>query len=493
MPDPTVRKLTPIVTPDLKLSPEARGDVSMFITCWTLEFMWMAVALGLTDEEVGKIAYAGEFLKPCLGFTMVLKGGRRRQRGGDDDDVQIATALTTTQGKLPAAARALMTEEKMTLVKTKLVEAREKALSKFTEGPTMASRLVRLLAITLVALGPVTDKLLTLAIKVKSKQIELAATTAFYTSPVQVALMAGSDAALTAVSGAKAATAAAGQEIAGMYDWVSSTIELFNNRPKTRGAAEKAAAEKAERDLQTLQAWANTDARLAELVEYEKKYNSTADILSQQPPSAIQTGTDAERGKFETEGWQIVKDIREKRATTYSILKVVAGFKNFLSEKEVYIALFGPLFRQHTMTYIKWSNMLAATIAGIVAEDPVAVVLCLTWVMSAVVGVSYVVRLLDALTTQLEVATVVKVQESSPDALLLKQMQEELKQMQKELKQRGPQLRDLIADASSNAAAPATAGRRLTSRRRHHRSSLPRRTRRSSFGRLRGSSRHRRE
>ena len=158
-----IRELSAIETPDLGISPDTQKDVSMFITCWTLLFMCMAIALELTDPQVSNIAEVGEFLKLCLGLTTVMKGGRRRQRGGDDkEDKEIETALATITAKLPP--NAVVLKEKIQLVKEQLVRARAKALGKFQEGPSMLNRLVRLLASAGIAFMPIADKLITLVI-----------------------------------------------------------------------------------------------------------------------------------------------------------------------------------------------------------------------------------------------------------------------------------------------------------------------------------------
>jgi hypothetical protein len=502
--------ISPIKTPDLKLTPEQRRDVSMFITCWTLEFMCMAIALGLGDPQVSNIAEVGEYLKLCLGFTIVSNGGkRRRQRGGVDDDKEIETALAIITAKLPPT-NAVVLRQKIQLVKGQLVEARKKALGKFQEGPSMANRLVRLLASAGIAFMPIADKLINLGLKLKSEQYKAAAAAAAVTAPVKMAVTALGDATLTAVYngavGADIAFAAVGkvgvesaqaaaQGVTGIYSWLGQTINDIQKNPGTRAEGEKQVAAKALSDLKTLNVWADEDANFARVAGYEKYFNSTADILSQQPPQALESGTDI-TAKDETEGAQIVKRIRaerEKREQMSEAVNVLAGFKNFMSPFNTYMFMMAYLFKNDAMTYIKWSNVLGMTIAGIVAEDPVTVVLCITWVMSALVGVSWVARLLDALTAQVEVKTSLDMERASAAALELRYLEEELRG-----KERG--LQALIPDgaaAPSNAAAPPAAQggrRRLTSRhRRRHAPSLPRRTRRSSSGRRQRSSRRRRE
>jgi hypothetical protein len=310
----------------------------------------------------------------------------------------------------------------------------------------------------------------------------------------------GADIAFAAVGKAGVeGTQAAAQGVAGAYNWFGQTIKSIQASPGTRAEAEKQAAAKVLSDLETLKRWAALDENFYNVKAYGNYFNSTADLLSQQPPPALQSGTEL-KAASETEGAQIVKGIRAKRNAQEQMnegVKVLAGFKNFMSPFNTYMFMVAHLFRDHTMNYIKWSNVLGMTIAGIVAEDPVTVVLCITWVMSALVGVSWVARLLDALTTQVEVSAAVKLQEASAEALKLKFLKEDLEKLEDLEKQRAAgenKLQALISDRpSSAAAAPTTAGRRSTSRRRHRQSSLPkRRTRRSSFGRLRGSIRHRR-
>jgi hypothetical protein len=488
-----VVELSSIETPDLKLSPTGRDDVSMFITCWTLEFMCMAIALKLDDGQVSKIAEVGEFLKLCLGLTTVMKGGRRRQRGGDDGDEEIRSALATIANKPPSSTEVAI-REKIKKVQGQLVEARSKALGKFQKGPSMAHRIIQLLASAGIAFMPIADKLITLGIKLKSEQYKAAAAAAAVSAPVQVAATAVGDAALTALVGADIAFAAvgkagvdtataAGTGIADTYNWFGQKITSIKESPGTRAEGEKQALarkkEAAENELKTLQAWAVTDAKAAAAADYENYFNSTADLLSQQPPQALEIGTEARRAKDETEGAQIVKGIRANRKTMAEGVKVLEGFKNFMSPFNTYMFMVAYLFKDHTMTYIQWSNVLGRTIAGIVAEDPITVLLCLTWVMSALVGVSYVARLLDALTTQVELKTQVQIEESSAAALELKQLEKDLRELDVNNK-----LKRLLADGEG--------GRRSTSRRRRRAAYLPRQTRRSSSGRRRGYSRRRR-
>ena len=488
-----IRELSAIDTPDLKLSNDRRMDVSMFITCWTLEFMCMAIALKLTDEQVDAIAEVGEYLKLCLGLTTVMKGGRRRRRGGadEDEDKEIGRALAAIADKAPSSAVALRGQ--IQKVKGQLVAARAEALGKFKEGPSMLNRLVRLLASAGIAFMPIADKLITLGLKLKSEQYKASMAVAAVTAPAQVAAIAVGDAALTALVGVDMAFAAAGkvgvegataagEGIARTYDWFGNEIKRIQDSPGTRGAAEKQAAAKVLSDFETLKGWAAVDANFVRVADYEKYFNSTADLLSQQPPRALEIGTDATRAREETEGAQIVKSIRANRKTMEEGVKVLAGFTHFFSPFNTYMFMVAHLFKNHTMTYIKWSNVLGMTIAGIVAEDPVTVVLCLTWVMSALVGVSWVARLLDALTAQVEVKTSLDMERASAEALKLKYLEDELKITER--------LEALIAD---RPAAPAQAGRRSTSRRRRRAAYLPRQTRRSSSGRRRGYSRRRRE
>ena len=336
-----------------------------------------------------------------------------------------------------------------------------------------------------------------LGIDLKAKQVKAAAAAAAVTAPAQVAAMALADATFTALNvvdagfagignlGVEGATAA-GEGIAGTYNWFGSSIKKIQDSPGTRGAAEKLAEKKAREDLETLKRWADDKANFDNVAAYQTYFNSTADLLSQQPPRALEIGTDI-TAKDAAEGADIVRRIRAKRTKREQMIegvKVLEGFKNFMSPFNTYMFMMAYLFRNHTMTYIKWSNMLGMTIAGIVAEDPVTVVLCITWVMSALVGVSWVARLLDALTTQVEVKTSVALQEASAEALKLTYLEGELKKL----------LADRPAAPSNAAAAPAAqAGRRSTSRRRRRAAYLPRQTRRSSSGRRRGYSRRRRE
>jgi hypothetical protein len=499
-----IRELSAIETPDLKLSLDTQKDVSMFITCWTLLFMCMAIALGLTDEQVSNIAEVGEFLKLCLGLTTVMKGGRRRRRGGVDDDEAIESALATIATKLPS--NAVVLRKKIQLVKGQLVEARKKALGKFQEGPSMANRLVRLLASAGIAFMPIADKLITLGLKLKSEQYKASMAVASVTAPAKMVATALGDATLTAVyngaAGADMAFAAVGkvgvegaqaaaEGVTGTYNWFGKSIKRIQDSPGTRAEAEKQAAAKVLSDLETLKGWAVVDANFAKVAAYENYFNSTADLLSQQPPQALGIGTDI-TAKDDAEGAQIVKSIRAARTAREQMsegVKVLAGFKNFMSPFNTYMFMMAYLFRDHTMTYIKWSNMLGMTIAGIIAEDPVTVVLCITWVMSALVGVSWVARLLDALTAQVEVKTSLDMERASAAALELKHLEDELKTAEK--------LQAFVSEGSaapSNAAAApaATAGRRSTSRRRRRAAYLPRQTRRSSSGRRRGYSRRQR-
>jgi len=491
-----VVNLSPIETPDLKLSPERQKDVSMFITCWTLAFMFMAIALTLTNAQVSNIAEVGEYLKLCIGLTKVVQGARRRQRGGVDDE-EIETAIATVTRNLPPEVDL---REKIQKVRGQLVEARARALDKFQKGPSMAYRLVRLLASAGIAFLPIADKLITLGIRLKSEQYKASMAVAAVTGPAQMAAMAVGDGLLTvAVNGAMGAdiafaavgkagvegTQAAAQGVTGAYNWFGQTIKSIQASPGTRAEAEKQAAAKVLSDLEALEEWAFLDANFDKVKAYDNYFNSTADLLSQQPPPALQSGTEL-KAASETEGAQIVKGIRAKRNAQEQMnegVKVLAGFKNFMSPFNTYMFMVAHLFRDHTMNYIKWSNVLGMTIAGIVAEDPVTVVLCITWVMSALVGVSYVARLLDALTTQVELNTQVKLQEASAKALELTQLEKELKIFNIESK-----LARLIADGPG-----AQGGRRSTSRRRRPAAYLPRRTRRSSSGRRQRSSRRRRE
>jgi len=500
-----IRELSAIETPDLGISPDTQNRVSMFITCWTLLFMCMAIALELTDPQVSNIAEVGEYLKLCLGFKTVMKGGRRRQRGGDDkEDKEIETALATITAKLPP--NAVVLKEKIQLVKEQLVRARAKALGKFQEGPSMLNRLVRLLASAGIAFMPIADKLITLCIRLKSEQYKASMAVAAVTATGEMTVIAVGDAALTALVGVDMAFAAAGkvgvesasaagEGIARTYGWLDNEFKKVRDRAGTRGAKRQQEAEEALSAFETLKGWAVVDANFAKVADYEKYFNSTADLLNQHPPQALEIGTDARRARDETEGAQIVKGIRANRKTMDEGVKVLAGFTHFFSPFNTYMFMVAHLFKKHTMTYIKWSNVLGMTIAGIVAEDPVTVVLCITWVMSALVGVSWVARLLDALTAQVEVKTSLDMEKASAEALKLNYLQDELKELK--IAERDAKLRALIPDGSaapSNAAAApaATAGRRSTSRRRRRAAYLPRQTRRSSSGRRRGYSRRQR-
>jgi len=505
-----IRELSDIKTPDLKLTPEQRRDVSMFITCWTILFMYMAITLGLGDPQVSNIAEVGEYLKLCIGLKTVSKGGkRRRQRGGvdeDEEDKAIGTALATITAKLPS--NAVVLRKNIQSVKGQLVEARKKALGKFQEGPSMANRLVRLLASAGIAFMPIADKLINLGLRLKSEQYKASMAVAAVTAPAQMVATALGDATLTAVYngavGADMAFAAVGkvgvegaqaaaEGVAGTYNWFGKSVKKIQDSPGTRAEAEKQAAAKVLSDLETLKGWAAVDANFADVADYEKYFNSTAGLLSQQPPQALESGTDI-TAKDETEGAQIVKSIRaerEKREQMSEAVNVLAGFKNFMSPFNTYMFMMAYLFKNDAMTYIKWSNVLGMTIAGIVAEDPVTVVLCITWVMSALVGVSWVARLLDALTAQVEVKTSLDMEKASAEALHLKYLEDELRTAER-LEALIPAAR---AAPSNAAAAPAAQGgrRRSTSRRRRHQSYLPKRTRRSSSGRRQRYSRRRRE
>jgi hypothetical protein len=510
-----VLSLSALEIPKLGLDGETEKDVSMFITCWTLEFMCMAIALKLTDEQVDAIADVGEYLQYCLGLREIVltaKGARRRQRGGVDEEMQSAL-LQAALGIVPPGARGIVPPEalgnvppeapqavelkrQIRDVQKRLVTARERALGKFKEGPSMANRLVRLLAMAGIAFMPIADKLISLGIRLKSEQYKASIAVAAVTAPAQMAATALADATLTALNvvdagfagignlGVEGATAA-GEGIARTYDWFGNEIKRIQDSPGTRAEGRKKAETKAREDLETLKGWKVVDANAAKIAAYQAYFNSTADLLSQQPPPALEIGTDATRAMGETEGAQIVRRIREQRTKREQMIegvKVLEGFKNFMSPFNTYMFMMAYLFKGHTMTYIRWSNMLGMTIAGIVAEDPVTVVLCITWVMSALVGVSWVARLLDALTTQAEVNTSLVIEKASAEALELKHLEDELKRIEK--------LHKLLVDGS---AAPAQAGRRSTSRRRRRAAYLPRQTRRSSSGRRRGYSRRRRE
>ena len=507
-----IRELSAIETPNLRISPDTQIRVSMFITCWTLLFMCMAIALELTDPQVSNIAEVGEFLKLCLGLTTVMKGGRRRQRGGDDkEDKEIETALATITAKLPP--NAVVLREKIQLVKEQLVRARAKALGKFQEGPSMLNRLVRLLASAGIAFMPIADKLITLCIRLRSEQYKASMAVAAVTAPGEMVARALGDAAATMVFNgavgvdmAFAATGKVGVEsaqaaaegVTGVYNWFAAPIKKIREQPGTRAEAEKQAAAKVLSDFEILQGWAAVDANFAKVAAYGDYLNSTSRLLSQQPPQALGIGTDI-TAKGDAEGAQIVKRIRAARTAREQMsegVKVLAGFKNFMSPFNTYMFMMAYLFKGQTMTYIRWSNMLGMTIAGIVAEDPVTVVLCITWVMSALVGVSWVARLLDALTAQVEVKTSLDMEKASAEALKLNYLQDELKELK--IAERDAKLRALIPDGaaapSNAAAAPAAQGgrRRLTSRRRRRAAYLPRQTRRSSSGRRRGYSRRQR-
>jgi len=505
-----VVNLSPIETPIKFKDNTEEENVSMFITCWTLEFMCMGYALDLGTDQVVDIAEVGEFLKLCLGIgEKVLKEGARRrrprQRGGVDDDKEIETALATIPDRLRSSTEVATRERiktRISEVRKDLLAARSKALGKFQKGPSMLHNIVQLLASAGIAFMPIADKLITLGIKLKSEQYKASMAVAAVSAPAQVAAIAVGDAALTALVGADIAFAAVGnagvqgataasEGIVRTYDWFGREIKKIQDSPGTRGAAsaqqieEKKAKEAEARE--TLERWAAVDTRVAEFKAYGDYLNSTARLLSQQPPQALEIGTEATRAKDETEGAQIVKGIRANRKTMSEGVKALEGFKNFMSPFNTYMFMVAYLFKDHTMTYIKWSNMLGMTIAGIVAEDPITVLLCLTWVMSALVGVSYIARLLDALTTQVEVKTQVQIAESSAEALELKQLEEDLAKLDRAIPPITRRLEELLA-----AAPAATAGRRSTSRRRRRAAYLPRQTRRSSSGRRRGYSRRQR-
>lgn len=477
-------ELNPIEVP-LKLGPVDSTDADTFITCWTLQFMCMAVVLGLTDEQVVAIAELGEYLKLCLGVTTALKGGRRRRGGAGED---ITTALANVVAAVP--------DDKKTKIKelqSKLVEARSKALGKFQKAPSMMTSILRLMASAGIALMPIADKLITLGLKLKAEQVKSAAMAAMVTAPLQMAAIAAGDATLTALNSVDAAFAGAGalavegtmaasSSITNTAGWFANTLKLIQTKPGTRAEAEKQAADRLVEASRTRENWAQADAAVEANAKYDAYFNTTvAPLLAQQP--RITSGTDAENARSETEGAQIVKGIRATRKSGPEAVQVLAGFKNFVSPFNVYMFMFAHLFRDHTITYLNWSNTIALTIAGIVAEDLTTVVLCITWVMSAFVGVTWIARLLDALSTKLEVETNVKLLENSADAEELKLL---LQDAQLAVATTNGNLARLVGDRSAG-------GRRSTSRRRRAAAYLPRRTRRSSSGRRQRYSRRRRE
>jgi len=166
-----------------------------------------------------------------------------------------------------------------------------------------------------------------------------------------------------------------------------------------------------------------------------------------------------------------------------------------------------PVFAEYTTNFLKinwawvsaynaekWAaysmtqaNRLALQVLVVAAKNPTAVSLVLFKLgIGAVAGLA----ILPAVDRYLK-----GIHSKQKLELVLAEMKPQIDSVNNEIDRLLTRLRPpAIADAQSNAAAGATAGRRLTSRhRRRHAPSLPRRTRRSSSGRRQRSSRRRRE
>lgn len=514
------RELKPIGVPHLEKADELTLEV--FIDCWTHMFMCIAIVLEMTPKEVYNIAEASEYLKLCLGVgvTRVLKGGRRRHHRGGAGEELVESTL--------AALERLGQDRRERIADLKRVQrdAKKKALEKFQRAPSLAKRLVRLLGLVGVALLPIGSKLVEFGLKFRTAQIEHSARIAMVTAPLHAVGLAALDVTLTLANTVDLAAANAGRVVvegaSAAGNAAASAAETANTRiqdavgavgreaariqrnPGTRGAAAAAAAAKAAEEIGKLREWLEIVALQKELNDYYKIFNATnLPVLQQQPPGS--SGTAVQKlleDKKEEEGAEVA--VPAKIQTIEVVANKLEGLRNFMSPAMAYVVLAGHLFKQHTLTYLNWSNTVAVVLFGIIVGDPSTIVLCILWVMSSLAALSWIMPFIEALTTKAEVETALTLSEHTEEAAELASL--EAAEAAANIK--FAELARLAAAAPqgalTNAAAPPdqllraapnslTGGRRRATSRRYRRASGPRRTRRSSSGRRRGYSRRRRE
>ena len=513
------RELKPIGVPHLEK--EDRDNVEVFIDCWTHMFMCIAIVLEMKPDEVYNIAEAGEYLKLCVGVgvTRVLKGGRRHHRGGAGEEL-VANTFAALERLGQDRRKRIADLERMQR------DAKKKALEKFQRAPSLAKRLVRLLGLVGVALLPIGSKLVEFGLKFRTAQIEHSARIAMVTAPLHAVGLAALDVTLTLANTVDLAAAnagrvvvegasAAGNAAASAADTANTRIQdavgavgreaaRIQSKPGTRGAAAAAAAAAAAKEIGKLREWLESVAAQKELDDYYKIFNATIlPVLQQQPPGS--SGTAPQKlleDKKEDEGAEVA--VPAKIQTIEVVVNKLEGLRNFVSPGLAYVVLAGHLFKQHTLTYLNWSNTVAVVLFGIIVGDPSTIVLCILWVMSSLAALSFIMPFIEALTTKAEVETAITLSEHTEEATELAS----LKAAEAAANIKFAELARLAAAAPqgalTNAPAPQdqllrgapnslTGGRRRATSRRYRRASGPRRTRRSSSGRRRGYSRRRRE
>ena len=520
------RELKPIDVPHLEK--QDRDDVEVFIDCWTHMFMCIAIVLEMEDDKVYNIAEASEYLKLCLGVTGVLKGGRRRHhRGGAGEELVDKTFAALE--RLGQDRR-----ERIADLKRMQRDAKKKALEKFQRAPSLAKRLVRLLGLVGVALLPIGSKLVEFGLKFRTAQIEHSARIAMVTAPLHAVGLAALDVTLTlantvdlaaanagrvVVEGASAAgnaaasaAATANTRIQDAVGAVGREAARIQSKPGTRGAAADERRRKAAEEIGKLREWLEIVAAQKMLDDYYKIFNATnLPVLQQQPPGS--SGTAVQKlleDKKEDEEEE--PPLPAKIQTIEVVANKLEGLRNFMSPAMAYVVLAGHLFKQHTLTYVNWSNTVAVVLFGIIVGDPSTIVLCILWVMSSLAALSFIMPFIEALTTKAEVETALTLSEHTEEAAELASLEAaelaSLKAAEAAAAAKFAELARLAAAAPqgalTNAAAPPdqllraapnslTGGRRRATSRRYRRASGPRRTRRSSSGRRRGYSRRRRE
>ena len=526
------RELKPIGVPHLEKADELTLEV--FIDCWTHMFMCIAIVLEMTPKEVYNIAEASEYLKLCLGVgvTRVLKGGRRRHhRGGAGEEELVESTLAALQ-ELDVKRRKRIAD-----LKRMKQDAKKNALAKFQRAPSLAKRLVRLLGLVGVALLPIGSKLVEFGLKFRTAQIEHSARIAMVTAPLHAVGLAALDVTLTLANTVDLAAAnagrvvvegasAAGNAAASAAGTANTRIQYavgavgreaarIQSKPGTRGAAAAAAAAAAAKEIGKLREWLEIVAQQEMLNDYYKIFNATnLPVLQQQPPGS--SGTAVQKlleDKKEEEGAEVA--VPAKIQTIEVVANKLEGLRNFVSPVLAYVVLAGHLFKQHTLTYLNWSNTVAVVLFGIIVGDPSTIVLCILWVMSSLAALSFIMPFIEALTTKAEVETALTLSEHTEEAAELASLEAEeakelasLKAAEAAANIKFAELARLAAAApqgalTNAAAAPdqflraapnsLTGGRRRATSRRYRRASGPRRTRRSSSGRRRGYSRRRRE
>jgi hypothetical protein len=459
--------LAPAESPNI-VPKKDESAASDFIEAWTVLFMVLATALKLEGGKVIAIAEAGEYLRISLGVgPNVLLGGRRgrRRMGGDPSDLDVQL-LENIEAKGPVAIRG-----QIAVIKRQLADGKAKALAKFKSGPSVLGRVFRALGAVGIALLPLTGELTKIALKIKAAQIQQAATVAAVTGPATALATLAMDKAVLGLDKIDAGFAAVGKgavegasAVGGFYTSIATRISGIYAQPGTRGGDAKAIQE-------MLEKWSADDKLVQTTKDYYTVFNQSSALQIQGVKPGQPAGTDTSIAQVQPLG------TTPEQGKIAPFLESLMGLKNLDLPLSTYVYMAGLEFRKHTITYLTWSNTIAMMLAGILAEDPATVVLCLIWVLSALSGVTWLARFVDALSTKAELDTTITLLEKDPKQDELKQLQEELERMEKQ---------------ESLKLMNAAGGRRSTSRR-LRRASGPRRTRRSFSGRHRGYSRRRRE